>query len=139
MGGSKDYLETGGFTVYKYEQIGVTANGIKIINDSTTGNTNTPMKSNTPYTAYAKYEKDTNQVEQITVYGGSDGRSKVKDIDFGHKHDNKQKRNKKTIILKTFSVNDIYVHTYSNGKRSEIARRPSKKERRMFMIARFGK
>lgn len=139
MGGSKDYLETGGFTVYKYEQIGVTANGIKIIEDPSTDNTNTPMKSNTAYTAYAKYERDTQNVEQVSLYGGSDGRSKVKDIDFGHKHDNKQKRNKKTIILKTFNENDIHVHQYVNGKRSEIARKPSKKEKRIFMIARYGK
>ena len=139
MGGTKDFLEDGGFSVYRYEQVGITANGIKIIMDSTKGNTNTPMKSNTPYTMYAKYKKDAKMVEQITAYGGADGRSKIKDIDIGHVHDNKIKQGRKTVILYTFGKNDIHVHAYVDGKRSEIARKPSKKERRMFMIARYGK
>lgn len=139
MGGSKQYLSDGGFSEYEYYQVGTTQNGIKIIKDPKTGNTNTPLRSNTPFTAYAKIDKKTGLINQVGVYGGKDGREKIKDIDIGHKHDNTIKRNRKTVILKSFSKNDIHVHEYSGTKRSEIARLPSKKERRLLMIARHGR
>lgn len=139
MGGSKDYIEEGGFAQYKYQQIGITENGIKIIKDPNAGNTNTPLLSNTPYTAYAKFNKSGTLVEQVSVYGGTDGRQKIKDIDIGHHHDNIKKRNRKKIIVKSFDETEIHVQEYNGTKRSEIARKPSKKERRLLMIARYGK
>lgn len=83
---------------------------------------------------YAKTDQKTGIVKQITVYGnGSDHRSKLKDIDIDHEHGNK-------INKKYFSRKDIHVHEYDqNGRRSEEARKPSKKERRLIMLARYGK
>lgn len=139
MGGSKQYLSDGGFSEYEYYQVGTTQNGIKIIKDPKTGNTNTPLRSNTPFTAYAKIDKKTGLINQVGVYGGKDGREKIKDIDIDHKHDNTIKRSGKTVVLKSFLENDIHVHEYSGTKRSDIARPPSKKERRLLMIARYGR
>ncbi len=139
MGGSKDYLEDGGFSKYEYNHIGTTENGIKIINASKAGNTNTPMLSNTPYTIYAKESDKSGLINQVGVYGGIDGRQKIKDIDIEHHHNNTKKRNRKKVILKSFSENDIHVHEYDGVRRSSIARKPSKKERRLLMIARYGK
>ncbi len=139
MGGSKKYLSDGGFSEYEYYQVGTTQNGIKIIKDPKTGNTNTPLRSNTPFTAYAKLDKSGKAVEQVSVYGGKDGREKIKDIDINHAHDNKIRRNGKAVILRTFSKQDIHVHEFNGTKRSEIARLPSKKERRLLMIARYGR
>lgn len=139
MGGSKDYISDGGFSKYEYNQIGTTENGIKIIKNPKAGNTNTPLFSNTPYTAYAKFNKEGTDVEQVSVYGGIEGRQKIKDIDIGHHHDNKIKRNGKKIVTKSFAETEIHVQEYNGTKRSEIARKPSKKERRLLMIARYGK
>ncbi|MBQ3006767.1 MAG: hypothetical protein IJD78_04310 [Clostridia bacterium] len=139
MGGSKDYISDGGFSKYEYNQIGTTENGIKIIDNPNANNTNTPLFSNTPYTAYAKLNKEGTDVEQVSVYGGIDGRQKIKDIDTEHHHDNKIKRNRKKVVLKSFSKHEIHVHEYAGTKRSEKARKPSKKERRLLMVARYGK
>ena len=139
MGGTKKYLSDGGFSEYDYKQIGETENGIKIISDPKAGNTNTPLFSNTPYTAYAKFNRSGTMVEQVSIYGGVDGRQKIKDIDIEHPHNNTVKRNGQKVIIKSFSVNDIHVHEYVGTKRSEKARKPSKKERRLLMIARHGK
>ena len=139
MGGSKKYLSEGGFSEYEYKQTGTTQNGIKIINNPKANNTNTPLLSNTPYTMYAKYNKEGIMIEQVSVYRGKDGREKIKDIDIGHPHENKVKRNWNTIVLKSFNMDEIHVHEYKGTKRSSIARKPSKKERRLLMIARYGR
>lgn len=139
MGGSKKFLPDGGFSEYEYYQIGTTQNDIKIIKNPKASNTNTPLFSSTPFTAYAKFDKDGTSVEQVSVYGGKDGRQKIKDIDIGHKHDNKIKRNRKKVVLKSYAENDIHVHEYNETKRSDIARKPSKKERRLLMIAKYGR
>lgn len=139
MGGSKKFLPDGGFSEYEYHQVGTTQNGIKIIKDPKAGNTNTPLFSNTPFTAYAKFNKDGTEIVQVSTYGGKDGRQKIKDIDVGHEHENTIKQNGKKVVLKTFAENDIHVHEYSGTKRSNIARKPSKKERRLLMIAKYGK
>ncbi|MBQ8015670.1 MAG: hypothetical protein IJ264_05750 [Clostridia bacterium] len=139
MGGSKNYISDGGFSKYEYNQIGTTENGIKIINNPKSSNTNTPLFSNTPYTAYAKLNKEGTDVEQVSVYGDIDGRQKIKDIDIGHQHKNTVKRNRKKVVLKQYSRHEIHVHEYRDERRSSIARKPSKKERRLLMIARYGK
>lgn len=134
MGSTKTYDSNGGFSTQDYKQIGTTSNGIKIIGRMSTGLSSIPMFSNTPDTMYAKTDKKTGEVKQIVVYGnGIDHRSKLKDIDIDHEHGNK-------INKKYFSRKDIHVHEYDqNGKRSSYARRPSKKERRLIMVARYGK
>ncbi len=135
MGGSKQYNPDGGFSQQNYVQIGTTANGIKVVVlKDKNKNANTPLYSNTPSTAYAKIDVKSGMVEQISVYGnGVDKRSKLKDIDINHKHINPDKK-------LHFGVNDIHVHIYNDkGVRSKFARKPSKKERRLLMIARYGK
>lgn len=90
------------------------------------------MNSNTPYTMYAALDTDKGFVKQISVYAGEDGRQKIKDIDFGHKHTNKNG----TVFLE----NQIHVQVYDkNGVRSNDARKPSKKEKRLMKIALYGK
>ena len=70
MGGSKKYISDGGFSLYEYNQIGTTQNGIKIIDNPRANNTNKPLLSNTPHTMYAKLNKEGIMVEQVSVYGG---------------------------------------------------------------------
>lgn len=107
MGGNKDYLESGGFKVYRYEEIGYTDNGIKVIKKKD-GIANTPMNSNTPNTAYAKIDDATGLINQISTYNG---RQKSKDIDIGHIHTNPENK-------KRFEESDIHIHDYINGKRT---------------------
>ena len=72
-------------------------------------------------------------IKQISVHGGEDGHIKIKDIDIGHEHTNK-------LNGMHFSKNEIHVHIYDkNGIRSNEARKPSAKERRLIMQARYGK
>lgn len=135
MGSSKNYIAGGGFSEQGYKQIGTTANGIKIIaNKDSSRASNTPTFSNTPNTAYASIDSKTGMVKQVTVYGkGSEYRGKAKDIDIGHAHNNKGNS-------LHFNRTEIHVHDYDeNGVRSEEARKPSKKERRLLMVARYGK
>lgn len=134
MGGSKKYNPDGGFTEQGYKQTGITANNIKIISIKGTGKSSTPAFSNTPNTMYAKTKDKTGVVTQISFYSrGKEQRGKTKDIDIDHKHKNKDNKLK-------FSENDIHVHEYDeNGRRSENARKPSKKERRLLMVARYRK
>ena len=132
MGGTKDYLSGGGFGKTRYQQVGMTANGIKILKRDDAEFPNTPKYSNTPNTMYAARDSRDRRVKQVTIYGGgSDGREKSKDIDIGHGHTNPDGRK--------FLENEIHVHVWSNGGRSPYARKPSKKERRLLMIARYGK
>jgi hypothetical protein len=51
----------------------------------------------------------------------------------------KVKRSGKIIVLKSFNQNEIHVHEYNGTKRSNIARKPSRKERRLLIVARYGK
>lgn len=134
MGGSKTYLLEGGFTEKTYKQIGTTANGIKIIKRKDSNNSAAPAYSNTPHTMYATINMETNTIKQIAVYGGNDGRKRIKDIDTLHEHKNHVNGK----ITKRFDYNDIHVHEYDeNGMRLKIARKPSKKERRIIMIAQY--
>lgn len=136
MGGSKTYLPAGGFTEKTYKQIGTTANGIKIIKRKDSNNSAAPAYSNTPHTMYATINMETNTVKQIAVYGGNDGRKRIKDIDAGHDHTNFAEGKP----LKKFKKNEIHVHEYDeNGRRSNIARKPSKKERRLITMALYGR
>lgn len=133
MGGSKKYIPSGGFTEQLYECVQLTANGIKIIEPKDKSQkAKTPTFSNTPNTMYAKTSDGI--VNQIAVYGkGVDRRSKLKDIDIGHKHNNPDNE-------LSFGEKDIHVHDYDdNGVRLKNARKPSKKEKRLIMIARYGK
>ena len=131
MGGTKRYQEAGGFDYQTFEQIGTTSNGIKIIKEIG-GNSTTPMYSNTPYTMYASIDSRSQMIEKISVYRSEKGRRKIKDIDLGHEHTNPDGR--------YFPADEIHVQIYdSNGIRSNIARRPSKKEKRIFMMAFYGR
>lgn len=66
------------------------------------------------------------------MYGaGKNGRGKHKDIDIEHEHKN-------PINKKVFGANEIHVHEYIDGVRSGEARKPSKKERRLLTVARYG-
>ncbi len=134
MGGSKKYNPDGGFTVEEYESKEQTANGIKILNKKGHSHSNTPTYSNTPNTMYAKTNSRNHLVDQVTVYGnGKDHRGKLKDIDTDHPHTNPDGK-------KSFKSTDIHVQRYDeNGVRSEYAEKPSKKERRLLMVARHGK
>lgn len=134
MGGSKNYNPDGGFSEQEYESKEQTANGIKIITKKGHSHSNTPSYSNTPNTKYAKTNSRNGLVDQVAVYGrDNEQRGKIKDIDTDHKHTNPDKKTR-------FNDTDIHVHIYDeNGNRSNYARKPSKKERRLFMIARYGK
>lgn len=127
MGGNKDFLKSGGFSKYEYNEIGYTANGIKIIQKKH-GKPNTPMNSNTRNTVYAKIDHKTNLINQISTYKD---RHKQKDIDIGHIHVNPGNKRR-------FEKEKIHVHDYLNGDRLRDARSPSKKEKRTIMIARYG-
>lgn len=133
MGSSKWYKENGAPGA-EYKVTGQTANGIKIVKAVDDNSQKTPLFSNTPYTMYASLKGDTGKVKQITAYGkGKDGRAKLKDIDIGHKHTNKSNGLR-------FRETDIHVHGYDeNGVRSNEARRPSKKEKRLIMQALHGR
>lgn len=63
----------------------------------------------------------------------------MKDIETEHQHDDKVKRSEKTIVLKSFDQNEIHVHEYKGATRLSIARKPSRKERRLLIVARYGK
>lgn len=134
MGSSKDYEPNGGFNVQRFNTVGTTENSIKIIEPNelnTNKNTRTPIYSNTPGTMYAK--TSSKQVDQVSIYGaGKNKRQKLKDIDIGHPHTNPNRK-------KHFKATDIHVHVYHNKSRSFYARKPSKKEKRLIMIARYGK
>lgn len=134
MGGSKKYNPNGGFTEQGYVQTGTTANNIKIIEQKGKNrNYNTPLFSNTPNTMYAKTDVKSGLIEQISVYGnGNEKREKLKDIDIGHSHTNPDKKFH-------FGANDIHIHAYKEGVRSTYARKPSKKEKHLLMVARYGK
>lgn len=136
MGGEKEFQPEGGFSEQNYSQVGTTENGIKIIAQND-GRGKTPTFSNTPRTTYAKLNSK-GQLNQISIYGnGNDGRGKVKDIDIGHIHKN---RNSKGKVTRRIKSNEIHVHEYdSKGNKISNARKPSKKERRLLMIARYGK
>lgn len=132
MGGTKQYLQSGGFENQTFKQVGLTSNGIKILRKVDAENSATPAHSNTPYTMYASKDNQKGIIKQISVYGREDGRQKIKDIDFGHEHTNPNGL--------YFSKKDIHVQIYDkNGKRSNIARRPSKKEKRIMMMALYGR
>lgn len=142
MGGSKRYLPEGGFTEKTYKQIGTTANGIKILREKKSGDDSLPQYSNTPYTMYAATNDTKGGIKQIKIYGNhyktlnGDGRRQIKDIDTFHEHKNRVNGK----IIRHFDYNDIHVHDYDeNGRRSNIARKPSKKERRIIMIAQYGR
>lgn len=134
MGSSKNYDPSGGFKIHGFVGVGTTANGIKIIepkNINVNNNTQTPFYSSTAGTMYAK--ASSGKINQISVYGaGVDKRQKLKDIDFGHYHTNPDKK-------KHFGKKDIHIHVYNGKNRSSYARKPSKKERRLIMIAIYGK
>jgi len=140
MGGTKAYLPSGGFKEQAFESVGTTANGIKILK-RVNGRSSTPTFSNTPNTMYAK--KDSNgRVDQISVYGQPENsRAKRKDIDIGHRHYNRDANGRKTTH---FSIGDVHVHEYRMNSegipiRQQNARKPSRKERRLLMVARYGK
>ena len=127
MGGSKQYLESGGFKNQTYEQTEVTSNGIKILRKIGNKSSNLPMYSNTPYTMYASRDSESGALKQITVYGGKDGRQKAKELDWGHGHGKIKEGN-------------IHVHRYVNGKKDiNYYRKPSKKEKRIVMMAIYGR
>lgn len=133
MGGSKKYNPDGGFSEQEYRTVGVTANGIKVIAPKDKSkNTNTPMFSNTSNTMYAKFSNGV--LNQVAVYGrGKDRRGKLKDIDIGHEHGNPGGKLR-------FKKTEIHVHDYTDDRpHSKYARKPSKKERRLLMIARYRK
>lgn len=127
MGGNKDFLKSGGFSKYEYNEIGYTANGIKIIQKKH-GKPNTPMNSNTANTTYAKINDVSGKLDQITFYKG---RQKLKDVDLDHIHVNPGNKRR-------FEKETIHVHDYLDGDRLRDARSPSKKEKRTIMIARYG-
>lgn len=131
MGGSKKYLSEGGFSEQTYRQVGTTSNGIKIIEKIDNKSSNTPINSNTPYTMYAANDSHSGELKQISVYGGQDGRTKIKDIDYGHEHINTNG--------KRFAENEIHVQLYNGTERLTDARKPSKKERRLMMMALYGR
>ena len=131
MGSTKNYLPSGGFSRKEYKADGTTANGIKILGRRDGRHAKTPTFSNTGE-SYAVKSFRTDLVKQVTVYGaGQDGRGKLKDIDIEHKHRNKQDG-------RVFRADEIHVHEYIDGKRSGEARKPSKKERRLLTVARYG-
>lgn len=131
MGGTKRYQESGGFDFKTYKQIGETSNGIKILEKIGDKNTNTPMYSNTPYTMYAVLDEH-GIIKQISVYREENGRKKIKDIDFGHEHTNSDGTH--------FNKGEIHVQLYDGFVRlSDKARRPSKKEKRIMMMALYGR
>lgn len=111
----------------QFTSIGRTSNGIKVLVKEDKRESSTPLHSNTPYTMYAKIDKN-GIVNQITVYGGEAGRTKIKDIDIGHKHTNKDGT--------VFMDNEIHVHDYVNGKRNYNARKPSEQENNLLLGAR---
>ena len=83
MGGSKDFLESGGFSKYEYKTVGVTHGGIKIIEKVAGGSAALPGRSNTPGTVYAVLRAD-GTPKQIMVYGND--RIQQKRIDLDHDH-----------------------------------------------------
>ncbi len=136
MGGTKQYLSSGGFSEQTYKQIGTTSNGIKILGKVKGNNSATPGRSNTPFTQYAALDSKNGSLKQISFYGRENGRQKIKDIDFGHSHDNIINGK----IVKSFKDNEIHVQVYDkHGIRSSIARKPSRKERRVFYTALSGR
>ncbi len=127
MGGTKYYLETGGFSYYDFKTIGKTVNGIKILEKINGNNSSLPLYSNTPYTMYAIRDSKLKTLKQITIYSsGKDGRQKTKDLDWSHGHGK-------------FSKGEIHVHIYEEGKKLKYYRKPSKKERRIVMKALYGR
>ena len=131
MGGEKKFQESGGFSEYEYKAVGMTKNGIKILEKVDGGSANLPIHSNTPFTAYAVRDSKTAELKQISIYGGPDGRQKIKDLDWSHKHTNPDG--------KVFLLGQIHVQTYKGiSQHSKYARKPSKKEKRIVMIARYG-
>ncbi len=131
MGGTKRYQESGGFDYQTFETIGTAGNGIKILK-KIGGKSTTPSYSNTPYTMYASLDDKMGKIEKVSVYRGPDGRKKSKDIDRGHVHTNPDG----TVFL----ADKIHVQIYDeNGVRSKIARKPSKKEKRIFFTALYGR
>lgn len=83
MGGSKKYLSDGGFSEQTYKAVGVTANGIKVLEKVDEASRNLPQYSNTPGTVYASLRSN-DLPKQITYYDGE--RRHYKRIDLDHDH-----------------------------------------------------
>ena len=124
MGGSKKYNPNGGFTEQTYKTVGITANGIKILEKIKGGSSSLPIHSNTPNTMYAVRDSKTKELKQVSAYGGKNGRNKIKDIDWSHEH---------------APYIDIHVHEYNKDGQKIKVRKPSKKERRIAMRVRNGR
>lgn len=87
--------------------------GIKVIEkiSNEKESKNTPMHSHSKNAMYARMDEYGNVV-QISVY---ENNTKIKDIDWGHKHGD-------------FNKGDVHVHTYDGFNRSKAVRRPTEEE-----------
>lgn len=127
MGGSKQYEPGVGIKEQTFEQIGTTKNGIKILHEIGESNSSVPRHSNTPFTMYATQDSNTGKLKQITFYGGPDGRTITKQLDWGHPHGG-------------IKQGDIHVHFYKDGiKVKDKYRKANKRERKLVRKAMYGK
>lgn len=127
MGGSKDFFTKGIFTYTAVAEVA----GLKILK-GTGGKHNLPKYSHRSL-AYVKTGRSRGATEEhtktVTFYRNQE---KLKDLDWDHKHTNK-------INHRVFEKYSSHVHDYVNGRRSGEARLPSKKERRIGMMVRYGR
>lgn len=130
MGNQRDYIESGGFSVYLYEDHpkwksvivnGINAKVLKLKKDKTGTHSGLPSYANTS-DVYLKAGKD-GDIIQAKVY---DGRKHVFDFDWGHEHKNNNGDGK------IFPKGVVHVQCYSTidiGKRySNLARLMTDKE-----------
>lgn len=120
MGGSKNYISSGGFSKQEYKSVGKTKNGIKILEKREGGSSSLPLYSNTPNTVYAIRDSNSKALKQISFYGGKDGRIKIKDLDWSHEHK---------------PYKSIHVHEYDSAGVRKRVRKPSKKEKRIVLMS----
>lgn len=126
MGGTKQYEKYGEIREPEYKQVGVTSNGIKVLQGLNKNSSGLPRYAHTPFTMYATTDSNTNELKQISGYGGKSGLVKIKDLDWSHPHEE-------------FKKGDIHVHIYENGIKTKKYRKASRKERRIVYMARNGR
>ncbi len=128
MGGSKGFAKRGEYT---FESVG-TISGIKVLKGiEGTGKHGLPKFSNTSE-AYIKPATVRNGIGKPSAIRIMKGQAGYKDIEWGHPHRNPDGR--------LFKRDEPHVHDLlPNGGHSPYARKPSKRERRLMRMVKYGK
>ena len=112
MGGTKNYIQSGGFSIQEYADTGERVGGFKVIQHRSKKASSLPQMSDTPSTVYVL--KSGGKYKSIGIYGPD--RRLRKAIDVTHSHTNKPK-NGKRVKLK---AGVAHVHNMRGGRENNV-------------------